>query len=79
MQLKLEGTLVKINTTSVNESEVLVEFLEEALDTEVTPYKADDGGVIYEIRKSVTKEQLSEVLRGINADIAKKPNGEDFF
>ena len=78
LQLKLEGTLVKINTTSVNESEV-VEFLEGALDTEVTPYKADDGGVIYEIRKSVTKEQLSEVLRGINADIAKKPNGEDFF
>ncbi|MEA2032557.1 MAG: hypothetical protein U9N41_03110, partial [Euryarchaeota archaeon] len=77
LQLKLEGTLVKINTTSVNETEV-VKFLEEELDTEVTPYKTDDG-VEYEIRKSVTKEQLSEVLRGINADIAKKPNGEDFF
>jgi preprotein translocase subunit SecD len=78
LQLKLEGTLVKINTTSVNESDKVVEFLEKELDTEVTPYK-DDGGVVYEIRKSVTKEQLLEVLRGINGSIAKKPNGEDFF
>lgn len=78
LQLKLEGTLVGINAPdTVNETNI-VEFLEKELDTEVTPYKSDDE-VIYEIRKSVTKEQLSEVLKGINSSIAKRPNGEDFF
>ncbi len=77
LRLKLEGTLVRI--TAVNESAV-ADFLEKELDTKVSYYKTGDEGVYeYEIRKSVTKEQLSEVLRGINADIAKKPNGEDFF
>ena len=77
LRLKLEGTLVRI--TAVNESAV-ADFLEKELDTRVSYYKTGDEGVYeYEIRKSVTKEQLSEVLRGINADIAKKPNGEDFF
>ncbi len=71
LQLKLEGTLVGIDAPdTVNETKI-VEFLEKELDTEVTPYKADDR-VIYEIRKSVTKEQLSEVLKGINSSI-------DFF
>ena len=76
LQLKLEGTLVRIDA-QVNESAVR-EFLEKELDTEVTPYEADDG-VIYEIRKSVAKEQLTEVLKGINGSIAKRQNGEDDF
>ncbi len=69
LQLKLEGTLVGI-TAQVNESAV-ADFLEKELDTEVTYYKTDEGAM-YEIRKSVTKEQLSEVLKGINGSI-------DFF
>lgn len=80
LQLKLEGTLVRIDVPAqVNETEV-VSFLNDALDTEVSYYATDDEGVYeYEIRKSVTKEQLAEVLTGINGSIAKKPNGEDFF
>jgi len=80
LELKLEGTLVRIDApTSVNASTVR-EFLEKELDTEVTPYETDKEGTYeYEIRKSVTKEQLSEVLKGINSTIAKKPTGEDFF
>ncbi len=78
LQLKLEGRLVRINA-SANASEV-ASFLSEALDTEVTYFNTTDGGTYeYEIRKSVTKEQLSEVLAEINGSIAKKPNGEDFF
>ena len=78
LQLKLEGALVGITApVTVNESAV-ADFLEKELDTEVTYYKTDEGAM-YEIRKSVTKEQLSEVLKGINGSIAKRPNGEDFF
>ncbi|HIC92370.1 MAG TPA: preprotein translocase subunit SecD [Syntrophaceae bacterium] len=80
LELKLEGILVRIDApASVNASTVR-EFLEKELDTEVTPYKTDKEGTYeYEIRKRVTKEQLSEVLKGINGTIAKKPTGEDFF
>lgn len=80
LQLKLEGTLVRIDVPAqVNETEV-VSFLNDALDTEVSYYETDDEGVYeYEIRKSVTKEQLAEVLTGINGSIAKKPNGDEFF
>lgn len=79
LQLKLEGTLVRIDAPAqVNETEV-VSFLNDALDTEVTPYEAEEGVIKYEIRKSVTKEQLAEVLTGINGSIAKKPNGDDDF
>ena len=80
LELKLEGTLVRIDApTSVNASAVR-EFLEKELDTEVSYYETDKEGTYeYEIRKSVTKEQLSEVLKGINCTIAKKPTGEDFF
>ncbi|MBC8521749.1 MAG: preprotein translocase subunit SecD [Methanomicrobia archaeon] len=78
LQLKLEGTLVRIDA-QVNETEV-VSFLNDALDTEVSYYATDDEGIYeYEIRKSVTKEQLAEVLTGINGSIAKKPNGDEFF
>ncbi len=78
LQLKLNGTLVAIDAPDTVNTTKIVEFLGKELDTEVTPYTADDR-VIYEIRKSVTKEQLSEVLKGINSSIAKRPNGEDFF
>ncbi|NQE45916.1 Protein-export membrane protein SecD [ANME-1 cluster archaeon GoMg2] len=78
LQLKLEGTLVQINAP-VNESEV-TSFLNDALDTEVEIYKTDEEGVYeYEIRKTVTKEQLTEVLAGINGSIAKRPDGKDYF
>jgi preprotein translocase subunit SecD len=76
LQLELEGTLVGINA-SVNESTVAT-FLEKELDTEVNYYETDTG-VIYEIRKSVSKGNLSEVLMGIDGSIAKKPDGEDDF
>jgi preprotein translocase subunit SecD len=76
LQLELEGILVGINA-SVNESTVAT-FLEKELDTEVNYYETDTG-VIYEIRKSVSKANLSEVLMGINGSIAKKPDGKDDF
>ena len=76
LQLKLEGTLVGINAP-VNESEVAT-FLEKELDAEVVYYKTDDV-VEYEIRKSVSKANLSDVLKKINGSIAKNPTGEDFF
>ncbi len=69
LQLKLEGTLVGINA-SVNESAV-ADFLEKELDTEVSYYKTDEG-TIYEIRKSIARDNLSEVLSAINGSI-------DFF
>lgn len=76
LQLKLEGTLVGINA-SVNESTVAT-FLENELDTEVNYYKADRENV-YEIRKSISKTKLSELLEGIDGSITKKPDGEDYF
>jgi preprotein translocase subunit SecD len=76
LQLKLEGTLVGINA-SVNESTVAT-FLEKELDTEVNYYKTDRE-TVYEIRKSVTKTKLSELLMGINGSITKKPDGKDYF
>lgn len=77
LQLKLEGTLVGISAP-VNEGEV-VRFLEEELDAEVIPYHRRDGVVEYEIRKSVSKANLSEVLKKINGSIAKNPAGEYLF
>ena len=76
LQLKLEGTLVGINA-SVNESTVAT-YLEKELDTEVNYYKTDRESV-YEIRKSVTKAKLSELLTGINGSITKKLDGTDYF
>ncbi|MDI6810093.1 MAG: hypothetical protein QMD80_00170, partial [archaeon] len=76
LQLKLEGTLVGINAP-VNESEVAT-FLEKELDAGVVYYKTDDV-VEYEIRKVVSKANLSDVLKKINGSIAKNPAGEDFF
>ncbi len=78
LQLKLNGTIVTINAP-INATAVQ-EYLEEELDAEVIMLKTDEGGTYeYEIRESVTKERLSEVLKGINGSIAKRPNGEDFF
>ena len=76
LQLKLEGTLVGINA-SVNESTVAT-YLEKELDTEVNYYKTDRE-TVYEIRKSVSKDKLSELLTGVNGSITKKPDGEDYF
>ena len=76
LQLKLEGTLVGINA-SVNESTVAT-FLEKELDTEVNYYKTDRE-TVYEIRKSVSKDKLSELLTGVNGSITKKPDGKDYF
>ncbi len=76
LQLKLNGTLVGIDAPdSVNVTQI-VTYLSDALDAEVRPYNTSKGTVRYEIRRSVTKEQLMEVLKGINATIAKKPDGE---
>jgi len=75
LQLKLEGVLVGISAP-VNESEVAT-FLEKELGAEVVYYRGDTVP-IYEIRKSVPKDTLVDVLKGINATIAKK-DGEDFF
>jgi preprotein translocase subunit SecD len=76
LQLKLEGTLVGIEAPE-NETTV-AQFLEEELDTEVLYYQTDDI-VVYEIRKSISKSNLSEVLEGINGVIATKPDGADYF
>ncbi|MEA2051393.1 MAG: preprotein translocase subunit SecD [Euryarchaeota archaeon] len=76
LQLKLEGTLVGINA-SVNESTVAT-YLEKELDTEVNYYKSDRE-TVYEIRKSVSKTKLSELLTGVNGSITKKPDGKDYF
>jgi preprotein translocase subunit SecD len=78
LQLQFEGSMVRINAP-VNETEV-VSFLNDALDTGVICAMTDEDGVFEcEIRKSVTKEELSEVLKGINGSIAKRPDGEDDF
>ena len=76
LQLKLEGTLAGINAP-VNENEVAI-FLEKKLDAEVVYYTGGDVPV-YEIRKSVPKDTLANILMQINGSIAKKPTGEDFF
>ncbi|PXF52533.1 MAG: preprotein translocase subunit SecD [Candidatus Methanophagaceae archaeon] len=76
LQLKLNGTLVGIDAPEdVNESRV-ASYLSDALDTEVRPYRTARGEIKYEIRKSVTTEQLADALKGINATIAKKPDGK---
>ena len=76
LQLKLEGEVVGI-TAPVTEDEV-ASFLEEKLDAEVVYYKAEDVA-IYEIRKSISKTELSEVLKEINGSIAKRQDGTDIF
>ena len=76
LQLKLNGTLVGIETPEdVNETRV-ASYLSGALDTEVRPYRTARGEIKYEIRKCVTIEQLADALKGINATIAKKPDGK---
>ena len=76
LQLKLNGTLVGIEAPEdVNETRV-ASYLSGALDTEVRPYRTARGEIKYEIRKCVTIEQLADALKGINATIAKKPDGK---
>lgn len=76
LQLKLEGTVVGI-TAPISEGEV-ASFLEEKLDAEVVYFKVEDVA-IYEIRKSISKTNLSEVLTEIDGSIAKKQDGTDIF
>ncbi|MHC1610361.1 MAG: preprotein translocase subunit SecD [Candidatus Methanospirareceae archaeon] len=76
LELQLEGAVVGI-TAPVSEAEV-ASFLEEKLDADVIYYKGEDVAV-YEIRKDVSKTELSEVLSEIGGSIAKKPDGSDFF
>jgi len=80
LQLELEGTLVRIDVpATVNVSEVS-SFLDDALDTDVLFYRTEkEDEYEYEIRKTVTKEQLTEVLAGINGSIAKRVDGTDYF
>ena len=76
LQLKLNGTLVGIETPEdVNETRV-ASYLSGALDTEVRPYRTARGEIKYEIRKCVTIEQLADALKSINATIARKPDGK---
>nr|QNO45087.1 hypothetical protein GJDNBJFE_00003 [Methanosarcinales archaeon ANME-2c ERB4]QNO46063.1 hypothetical protein FINKGBGL_00013 [Methanosarcinales archaeon ANME-2c ERB4] len=71
--LGLEGVLVKI-TPDMNASTVC-SFLQKELDADVNP----TGDGVYEIRKNITEEHLTEVLKKINASIAEKMAGEPFF
>jgi len=71
--LKLEGVLVKI-APDMNEG-AICSFLQEELDTDVN----HTGEGVYEIRKNVTEEHLTETLKKINASIAEKIDDEPFF
>ena len=77
LQLKLEGTVVGIDAP-VSGGEV-ASFLEEALDAEVIYFEDEAEVTIYEIRKSVSKSELSDVLSGIGGSIAKRPDGTDYY
>ena len=76
LQLKLEGVVVGI-AAPINESEV-VSFLEERFDAQVVYYTSGDVAV-YEIRKSVSEEELTAALQEINGQIVKQPDGTDFY
>jgi preprotein translocase subunit SecD len=74
LQLKLEGTVAGIDAP-INESEV-ARFLEQELNAEV--YKGEDL-TVYEIRKSVSKEELVSVLQEINGSLVMRADGTDYF
>jgi len=71
--LKLEGVLVKI-ASDMNESAVC-SLLQKELKADVNPV----GEGVYEIRKNITEEHLTEVLKKINASIAEEIDDEPFF
>jgi len=71
--LKLEGVLVKI-ASDMNESAVC-SLLQKELEADVNPV----GEGVYEIRKNITEEHLTEVLKKINASIAEEIDDEPFF
>ncbi len=76
LELELEGTVAGIEAP-VSEDEV-ASFLEEAVEAEVIYFKGEEV-TVYEIRKSISKAELSDVLREINGSIVKKPDGTDFY
>jgi preprotein translocase subunit SecD len=76
LQLKLEGTVAGIDA-SMSEPAV-AEFLENALNAEVVYFKGEDV-TVYEMRKSVSKEELADILQEINGSIVMKPDGTEFF
>ncbi|MCW7074127.1 MAG: hypothetical protein OCU20_09730 [Methanophagales archaeon] len=71
--LKLEGVSVKI-ASDMNESAVC-SLLQKELKADVNPV----GEGVYEIRKNITEEHLTEVLKKINASIAEEIDDEPFF
>ncbi|MBA5942809.1 MAG: preprotein translocase subunit SecD [Methanophagales archaeon] len=78
LQLKLEGTIVGIDAPAPVTGEEVATFLEKELDTGVV-YFREEGVAMFEIRKSIPKTDLSEVLTGINSSIAKGPDDEYIF
>jgi preprotein translocase subunit SecD len=76
LQLKLEGTVAGIDA-SLSEPEIAT-FLEKELNAEVVYFKGEDV-TVYEMRKSVSKEELLAVLQKINGSIMLKPDGTEFF
>jgi len=72
--LKLEGVLVEI-TPDMNASAVC-SFLQKELDADVNPTVEE----VYEIRKNITEEHLTVVLKKINASIVEETDGKlDFM
>ena len=76
LQLKLEGVVVGIEAPHT-ESEVS-SFLEERFDAQVVYFTSGDVA-FYEIRKSVTKDELTAALTEINGQLVKRPDGTDFY
>jgi preprotein translocase subunit SecD len=76
LQLKLEGTVAGIDAP-ISELEV-ADFLEQELNAEVVYYKGEDVSV-YEIRKSVSKDELVNVLQEIGGSLVTRVDGTDFF
>ncbi|HUV02736.1 MAG TPA: preprotein translocase subunit SecD [Desulfobacteria bacterium] len=76
LQLKLEGTVAGIDAP-ISEPEV-ADFLEQELNAEVVYYKGEDV-TVYEIRKSVSKDELVNVLQEIDGSLVTRGDGTDFF
>ena len=76
LQLKLEGTVAGIDAP-MSEPQV-ADFLEKELTAEVVYYKGEDV-TVYEIRKSVSKDEFLSVLQKINGTLVMRPDGTEFF
>ncbi len=76
LQLQLKGAVAGIDAPVSDET--VASFLEERLNAEVVYFTLEEV-TVYEIRKSVTKDELSSILTEIGASIAKRPDGTDFY